>query len=95
MCWDINKRENNALIVELKSKGGDAYGYDLDVSDMAQVHKIAAQVSGTLFGMRYLYSQKSNFSGNSFNRRQTLTISSHPSLSILTPLSVRLSVRTY
>lgn len=44
VCWDISKRENNALIVELKSLGGEAFGYEVDVSDLGQVQRTAALV---------------------------------------------------
>jgi hypothetical protein len=45
VCWDISKRENIALVIELKSLGADVVGYDVDVSDLGQVQRAAALVS--------------------------------------------------
>lgn len=44
VCWDISKRENTALVIELKSMGADATGYEVDVSEINHVQRVAAKV---------------------------------------------------
>jgi len=44
VCWDIDEDGNNQIVDELKKCGFQAYGYQCDVTQRAEVYKVAEQV---------------------------------------------------
>ncbi|XP_041361622.1 17-beta-hydroxysteroid dehydrogenase 13-like isoform X1 [Gigantopelta aegis] len=44
VLWDINKENNDNTAKEVQSLGGVAYPYTCDISNTAEIHKVAEQV---------------------------------------------------
>jgi NAD(P)-dependent dehydrogenase (short-subunit alcohol dehydrogenase family) len=44
VCWDLNQEENGSTVDDIRTLGHSAYGYQCDVSQRAEVFKVATQV---------------------------------------------------
>jgi len=44
ICWDINKRENDLMVKELRTAGLKAFGFTVDVSDRIAVEGAVAKI---------------------------------------------------
>jgi len=44
VCWDINQRDNELLVQELRRSGTRAYGFTIDISDRTAVESVGLRV---------------------------------------------------
>lgn len=44
ICWDINQKDNDAVVSELKAKGIKATGYQIDITSREKIENLAKQV---------------------------------------------------